>query len=45
MLHLITETIRVEWTDRLAASSKMEWTAIEKGKERMGVHRVLLIYL
>ena len=39
---LITETIRVEWTDRLAATSKKEWTTIEEGKERMGVHRVLL---
>ena len=42
ILHLITETMRVEQTDRLAATSKKEWTAIEQGKERMGVHRVLL---
>ena len=42
MLHLITETIRVEWTDRLAATGKKELTATEQGKEGMGVHRVLL---
>ena len=34
--------MRVEWTDRLAATSKKEWTTIEQGKERMGVHPVLL---
>ena len=34
--------MRVEWTDRLAATSKKEWTTIEQGKERMGVHRLLL---
>ena len=37
--------MRVEWTDRLAATSKKEWTTIEQGKQRMGVHHVVIFVI